>query len=112
MINHCSLNNLSILLTTNQDIFNYNFVLPDLLSRLKTFNLSKIDLPDDSLIINLLNKLLHDKQIIIKNSNIFDYILKRINRSYEDIFILVEEIDKLSLSKKRELTIPLIKNLL
>ena len=44
--------------------------------------------------------------------SIFSYILKRINRTYEDIYLLVEDIDKLSLEEKRELTIPLIKELI
>ena len=93
-------------------MFEHNFLLKDLVSRLKTFNLLRINLPDDDLIINLIIKLLHDKQIIIKNKEIFHYILKRIERSYEEIFLLIENIDKLSLEKKRELTIPLIKKLL
>ena len=112
LINHCSINKLTILLTSNKEVFEHNFLLKDLVSRLKTFNLLRINLPDDDLIINLIIKLLHDKQIIIKNEEIFHYILKRIERSYEDIFLLIENIDKLSLEKKRELTIPLIKKLL
>ena len=112
LINHCSINKLTILLTSKKEVFEHNFLLKDLVSRLKTFNLLRIDLPDDDLIINLIIKLLHDKQIIIKNKEIFHYILKRIERSYEDIFLLIENIDKLSLKKKRELTIPLIKKLL
>ena len=112
LINHCSINKLTILLTSNKEMFEHNFLLKDLVSRLKTFNLLRINLPDDDLIINLIIKLLHDKQIIIKNEEIFHYILKRIERSYEEIFLLIENIDKLSLEKKRELTIPLIKKLL
>ena len=69
-------------------------------------------MPNDELIVNLLIKLLSDKQIIIHNSEIFSFLLKRINRTYEDIYKLVQKIDKLSLEKKRELTIPLIKELL
>ena len=112
LINHCLLNNLYILLTSNIDITEYNFLLKDLSSRLKTFNHLRIKMPDDSLIINLLNKLLHDKQIIIKNPEIFNFILKRISRTYEDIYLLVDNIDKLSLKNKKELTIPLIKDLI
>jgi len=112
LINHCSINKLTILLTSNKEMFDHNFFLQDLLSRIKTFHALRIDLPDDDLIINLMIKLLHDKQIIIKNEEIFHYILKRIERSYEEIFLLIENIDKLSLEKKRELTIPLIKKLL
>jgi len=112
LINHCSINKLTILLTSNKEMFDHNFFLQDLLSRIKTFHALRIDLPDDDLIINLMIKLLHDKQIIIKSEEIFHYILKRIERSYEVIFLLIENIDKLSLEKKRELTIPLIKKLL
>ena len=112
LINHCSINKLTILLTSKKEVFEHNFLLKDLVSRLKTFNLLRINLPDDDLIINLIIKLLHDKQIIIKNEEIFHYILKRIERSYEEIFLLIENIDKLSLEKKRELTITLIKKLL
>ena len=81
-------------------------------SRLKSFNFIKIKIPDDELIVNLINKLLYDKQIIINNSEIFSYVLKRIKRSYKDIYLLVDKIDKLSLEKKRELTVPLIKELI
>jgi len=112
LINHCLMNKLNIFLTSDKEVFEHNFFLKDLLSRIKTFHLLRIYLPDDDLIINLMNKLLHDKQIIIKNEEIFQYILKRIERSYEKIFVLIENIDKLSLEKKRELTIPLIKKLL
>ena len=112
LINHCFNNNLKILLLTDKLISNYSFQLKDLSSRLKSFNFIEIKIPDDKLMINLINKLLFDKQIIIKNSEIFSYILKRINRTYEDIYLLVEKIDKLSLEKKRELTIPLIKDLI
>ena len=112
LINHCFSNKLKILLCTDKLISNYIFELKDLSSRLKSFNFIEIKKPDDELIVNLINKLLYDKQIIINNSEIFSYILKRINRTYEDIYLLVEKIDKLSLEKKRELTIPLIKELI
>jgi len=112
IINHCYNNNLKILLCTDKFISDYKFQLKDLSSRLKSFNFIEIKQPDDELIVNLIIKLLFDKQIIIQNSEIFSYILKRINRTYQDIYLFVENIDKLSLEKKRELTIPLIKELL
>ena len=112
LINHCFNHNLKILLTSNKFLNEYNFKYPDLSSRLKSFNILKINIPNDELIVNLLIKLLSDKQIIIHNSEIFSFLLKRINRTYENIYMLVEKIDKLSLEKKRELTIPLIKELL
>ena len=112
IINHTSLYNLNLLVTSNILLNEYHFKLKDLSSRLKTFVNIKIDLPDDNLLINLMTKLFNDKQIIIKNPELFNYILKRVNRSYEKIFSLVEKIDSLSLEKKKQLTIPLIKNLM
>ena len=90
----------------------YNFQLNDLSSRLKSFLICNIDLPDDELLINLMIKLFHDKQIIIKNDEIFNYILKRVHRSYEKIFLLINKIDELLLKKNKQLTIPIIKELI
>ena len=112
IINHCNLYNLNILITSSLSINDFNFSLKDLSSRLKTFLYLKIDLPDDELMINLMIKLLHDKQIIINNPEIFNFIIKRVHRSYEKIFLLIEKIDQLSLKKKKQLTIPLIRELI
>ena len=112
LVNHCFNNNLKILISTDKSIVNHKFKYADLKSRLMTFNLLEINEPDDELIYNLLLKLLYDRQIIIKNEEIFDYIVKRINRTYDDIYKFVSKIDKLSLEKKKKLTIPLIKELL
>jgi chromosomal replication initiation ATPase DnaA len=112
IINHCDLNNLQILLTSSLSLNFYKFNLMDLSSRLKTFLSINIDLPDDELLTNLMIKLFHDKQIIIKNPEILNYILKRVHRSYEKIFLLVDNIDNLLLKKNKQLTIPLIKELI
>ena len=87
-------------------------MLPDLISRLKSFYHIKIDQPDEEMCKIFLTKLFYEKQIIIKNKEIFDYIFVRVNRTYYDIYLIVEKLDKLSLEKKRQLTIPLIKEIL
>lgn len=112
LINHCYNNNLKILITSQLSPSEYQFKINDLSSRLKSFYYIEIFNPDDELINNLLLKLLFDRQIVIKNVEIFSFITKRINRTYLDIYHFVDKIDKLSLSKKREITIPLIKELL
>ena len=112
IINHCKNHKLKILVTTNIDLYEYNFELLDLKSRLKTFNYVKINDPNDEMTLILLTKLLTEKQFIIKNKEIFKFLIKRINRSYEEIYILANKMDKLSLEKKRQLTIPLIKEIL
>ena len=112
LINHCNMNKLKILITTNLDINQHQFILQDLLSRLKTFNYVSIEKPDDEILINVLTKLLIEKQFVIRNKGIFEFLLKRVNRTYEDINQIVEKMDTISLEKKRQLTIPLIRELI
>ena len=112
LINHCKLNNLKIYFVSSLDLNTYDFKFRDLYSRLREFIYLEIKAPDDEMCKMLLVKLFYDKQIIIKNKEIFDYIFKRLNRTYLDIYIFVERLDRLSLEKKRQLTIPLIKEII
>jgi len=112
IINHCKLFNLKIFLTSSVDLNNLNFKLKDLYSRLRSFYYLKINKPDDEMCKMYMTKLFLEKQIIIKNKEIFDYIFNRVNRTYFNIYSVVEKIDNLSLEKKRQLTIPLIREIL
>ena len=112
LINHCKLNNLKIYFTSSKNINTYNFKFIDLYSRLREFLYLEINSPDDEMCKMLMVKLFSDKQIIIKNKEIFDFIFNRLSRTYLDIYIFVEKLDRLSLEKKRQLTIPLIKEII
>ena len=111
-INHVYNNNLKILITSSYFTSEFKFSIKDLSSRIKSFYFIEISQPDDDLMYHLVIKLLYDKQIRISNDDILSFILKRINRTYLDIYNFIEKIDKLSLSKKKQITIPLIKELL
>ena len=111
LINHCNLNNLKIYFTSSKNINSYNFKFKDLYSRLREFLYLEIESPDDEMCKMLMIKLFSDKQIIIKNNEIFDFIFKRLTRTYFDIYIFIDKLDRLSLEKKRQLTIPLIKEI-
>ena len=112
IINHCSLNNLYILITSNLLIDEIKFNLNDLNSRLKIFTFLKINKPDDDMLLNILTKLFIQKQFVINSKEIFQFILKNTNRTYENIINIVNRLDTLSIEKKRQLTIPLIKEIL
>ena len=112
IINHCSLNNLYILITSNLLINEIEFKLNDLNSRLKIFTFLKINKPDDDMLLKILTKLFIQKQFVINSKDIFQYILKNTNRTYENIINIVNRLDTLSIEKKRQLTIPLIKEIL
>ena len=112
ILNHYNSNNLKVLITSHYEINEIDFSLHDLTSRLKTFTYSKINNPDDDMLIHVLTKLFIEKQFIINSHEIFQFILKTANRSYEDMYYLVKKLDTLSIEKKRQLTIPLIKEIL
>ena len=96
IINHCNLYNLKLCVTSSIDLNHFLFKIPDLKSRLKSFYYLKIDIPDDDMCKMFMTKLFLEKQIIIKNKDIFDFIFKRVDRTYYDIYLFVEKIDKLS----------------
>ena len=112
IINNSILNKSKILITSNKKINEINFQFNDLSSRLKTFNIYEIYKPNDEMLITILTKLLTDKQFIVNSNDIFEYILRRVDRSYKGIYDIVDKLDVLSLEKKRQLTIPLIKEIL
>ena len=112
IVDYCILNKLKILITSKKKINEINFKFNDLSSRLKTFTNLEINKPDDEMLSTILIKLLIDKQFIINSNEIFEYILRRVDRSYKGINTVVEKLDILSLEKKRQLTIPLIKEIL
>ena len=112
IVNHCKLQNLRVLILSQFSIDDLKFSLKDLNSRLKEYMYYKINIPDDDMLLKILTKLFIDKQFIINSQKVFEFIIKRANRSYEEIFNIVQKLDKLSLQKKRQLTIPLIKEIL
>lgn len=112
LINHCLINNLNLLVTSEKKLNNLNLKLNDLTSRLKILTVLEINQPDDEMLLHILTKLFIDKQFVINSKEIFNYIIKRANRSYEEMNVIVEKLDTLSLERKRQLTIPLIKEIL
>ena len=67
--------------------------------------------PDDNLIFALLIKCLSDRQINI-DKKLIEYIIKRIDRSYEKIFLFIHKVDKLSLKKGKPVDLVTIKEAL
>ena len=112
IVNHSILNKNKVLITSNIKINDIKFKFDDLSSRLKTFSNLEIYQPNDEMLLTLLTKLLVEKQFIINSNEIFEYILRRVERTHIGIYDIVNKLDVLSLEKKRQLTIPLIKEIL
>ena len=112
IVNNCILNNSKVLITSDNKINEIKFKFKDLSSRLKTFSNLEINQPNDEMLLAILTKLLVERQFIIKSNEIFEYIIRRVDRTYQGINDIVKKLDILSLEKKRQLTIPLIKEIL
>jgi len=111
IINFAKENNKKLLMTSRKSISEIDLNLEDLKSRLNSILEAKIKEPDDQLIELILIKIFNDKQLKI-NPNVVDFLISRLERSYESINLFIEKIDKFSLEKGRKITIPLINDLL
>ena len=111
IINLVKESNKKLLMTSRKSISEIDLSLEDLKSRLNSILEAKIKEPDDQLIKLLLIKIFNDKQLKI-NPNIIDFLVSRLERSYESINFFIEKIDKFSLEKGKKITISLINDLL
>ena len=98
----------NILFTSNQAPARINFTLPDLRSRMNIVPTLEIKAPDDDLLMALLVKLFTDRQIT-PTPELLEYLLKNMYRSFSYTRKLVEEIDNISLAKKRAISINIAK---
>ena len=96
-----------LIITSLEPIAEINFKLEDLKSRTKNCLLAKIEKPDDELMFALILKNLSDRQITL-DKKLIDFIIKRIERSYDKIFEFIYKIDKISLKKKKSIDFKII----
>jgi len=100
-----------LMITSKKPISSYKFKLKDLTSRVKSSLIIGIKLPSDDLISVIIAKSFSDKQIKVEKKHI-DYIIKRIDRSYEKISQFILTLDKYSLKKRKPFSLKLIKEVL
>ena len=99
------------LITSTKPINSYKFKMNDLVSRVNSSLIIGISLPSDDLISVILAKNFSDKQIKVEKKHI-DYIIKRIDRSYEKISQFILTLDKYSLKKGGSFSLKMIKEVL
>jgi chromosomal replication initiation ATPase DnaA len=88
-----------------------NFLTKDLESRIRSLYSVEIGLPDDILLKTLLLKQFSDRQVKIEKT-VIDFIIPRIDRSFDAVVDIVNKIDKYSLRESRKITIPLVKTVI
>ena len=110
-INQISQFNKILIINSLKNIKNFKINLVDLKSRLNSFMEIEIGLPTDDLIRVIISKTFSDKQIDLNNKNL-EFIIKKIERSYEKIFKFTKDVDNISLSTGKSININLIKKVL
>jgi len=100
-----------LLMSSQQPVSGWNIQLPDLASRLGAIQIVRIDEPDDMLFSSILLKLFADRQIQV-TPDVIQYLIMRLERSFEEALRIVTALDGLSLAEKRKITIPFVRSLL
>lgn len=77
--------------------------LPDLSSRLATLPVEPVGAPDEALLAGVLAKQFADRQMAV-DPGVLDYLLPRMERSFEGARRLVERLDRLSMARGRGVT--------
>ena len=111
LLNHSKQVENFLMINSTKPIKQNNILLEDLKSRLNSFLLIGIDLPTDDLLQVIISKSLSEKQVKL-DPKIADYIIKNVDRSYEQIFKFLRDVDEFSLSSGKSININLIKKVL
>lgn len=101
----------SLLMTAAKAPKRWAAVLPDLASRLAATAVAEIREADDEVLMALLVKQFHDRQLSV-SSDIISYALGRIERTHEAAAALVAKVDNVSLAGKRKINLPLVREIL
>ena len=111
LFNTVDQDNKYLIINSTTPINEINFKLDDLKSRTKNCLFAKIEKPDDELMFALVLKNFSDRQIVI-DKKLIDFIIKRIDRSYDKIFEFIYKIDEISLKKKKSIDFKIINEVL
>jgi len=111
LFNTIDQDNKYLIINSLNPINEMNFKLDDLKSRTKNCLVAKIDKPDDDLMFALILKNFSDRQIVI-DKKLINFIIKRVDRSYDKIFEFIYKIDQISLKKKKSIDFKIIKEVL
>lgn len=111
LYNQAKADNRFLLLTARTPAARWPIDLPDLASRLRAAPSAEIAGPDDALLTALLVKLFSDRQIGIEQA-VLEYVVPRIERSFQAAQAFVAAADKAALEGKRRITVPLAREVL
>lgn len=111
LVNGASREGRSLLITSREPVAGLGWQLADLRSRLKSINLVSLDRPDDALLRRLLEKYFADRQLAV-GGQVLDYMVGRMERSFQAVRTIAAAMDSRSLATKRDLTLPLAREIM
>lgn len=100
-----------LVLTAEKPVKEWPITLPDLKSRLLAAPAVSIGSPDDELMAVVLTKLFSDRQIFV-SQEVVQFILPRIERSFQALRDIVDKADRRALAEKRAVTVPLVREIM
>ncbi len=111
LYNHCQQNRLFFLALSRVSPENQSFEIKDLASRLRAAPNAEIAAPDDDLLFKVLAKRFHDQGYIVAEPAL-SYAVTRMERSWEALDHLVNDAIKLATAQKKQVTLPLFRDLM
>ena len=102
-LNEVTYNSGSVLFLSRLSAFDMQWELDDLNSRLRSIMSCEIKLPDEILLYSFLVKYADDKKLFLTDKQCI-YIIERVERSFETIIKIIDNLDRVSLEIKRKLT--------
>ncbi len=100
-----------LIVTSSKHPDELKFALPDLTTRLKECPAIQVNQPDNEDIKKYTIMCFVARQLKV-NDEVIEYILKRVNRDFNSINELIWKLDDVSIEESRNVTIPLIRDIL
>ena len=110
-LNEVTYNSGSVLFLSGLSAFDMQWELDDLNSRLRSIMSCEIKLPDEILLYSFLVKYADDKKLVLTDKQCI-YIIERVERNFETIIKIIDNLDRVSLEIKRKLTFDNLDNVI
>ena len=98
----------SVLFLSRLSAFDMQWELDDLNSRIKSLISCEIKLPDDLLLYTFLVKYADEKKLILTDKQCI-YIIERVERNFETVIKIIDNLDRVSLETKKNISFEKIK---
>ncbi len=111
LLNLVKENRAALLITATQKPSSWNLSLADLRSRLNAVQVAALGLPDDALMAGLILKHVRDRQLRV-SEDVLSYLITRLPRDGAAVAEALRQLDEASLSTKRAITVPFVREAL